>query len=295
MYKRRTLSRILVVRPFYFLPIPGNYGIFMKGNFITGNNFYVCHMINIIYKNKYMKTLKMGSFLLLMGTINIATLRAQTADEILGKHIEALGGKAVVSGIKSVVTESTVDVGEMGQATSTTYIINGKAFKNESDFNGMKIIQVVTDKSGWTVNPPAGQTTPVALTDEQVKIGQTQTLVGGPLIDYAAKGYKLELIGKDTTGGVTDYKLRLTGVTGVEPTYYISAKTWLLDKEVDKVSAQGQEVETTTRYSDYKKAEGGYVYAGTRSVVLPQITLTITNKKIEVNKEIDPKIFDMPK
>ena len=242
-----------------------------------------------------MKTLKLGSFLLLMGTINVATLRAQTADEIVSKHIEALGGKTVVSGIKSVVMESTVDVGEMGQATSTTYIINGKAFKNESDFNGMKIIQVVTDKSGWTVNPPAGQTTPVALTDEQVKIGQTQTLVGGPLIDYAAKGYKLELIGKDTTGGVTDYKLRLTGVTGVEPTYYISAKTWLLDKEVDKVSAQGQEVETTTRYSDYKKAEGGYVYAGTRSVVLPQLTLTITNKKVEVNKEIDPKIFDMPK
>ena len=295
MYKRRTLSRIFAVRPFYFLPIPGNYGIFMKGNFITRNNFYVCHMINIIYKNKYMKTLKLGSFLLLMGTINVASLQAQTADEIVGKHIDALGGKAVVSGIKSVVMESTVDVGDMGQATSTTYIINGKAFKNESDFNGMKIIQVVTDKSGWSVNPPVGQTTPVALTDEQVKTGQAQTQVGGPLVDYAAKGYKVELIGKDTAGGVTDYKLRLTGLTGVEPTYYISGKTWMLDKEVDKINAQGQEVETTTTYSDYKKADGGYVYAGTRSVKLPQLTLTITNKKVEVNKEIDPKIFDMPK
>jgi len=267
----------------------------MKGNFITGNNFYVCHMINIIYKNKYMKTLKLGSFLLLMGTINVAALRAQTAEEIVGKHVEALGGKAVVGGIKSVVMESTVDVGDYGQATSTTYIINGKAFKNESDFNGAKIIQVLTDKIGWGVNPPMGQTTPVALTDEQVKAGQTQLQVGGPLVDYAAKGYKLELIGKDTAGGTTDYKLRLTGMTGVEATYYISGKTWLLDKEVDKVNAQGQEVETTTTYSDYKKAEGGYVYAGTRSVKLPQFTLTITNKKVEVNKEIDPKIFDMPK
>jgi hypothetical protein len=267
----------------------------MKGNFITRNNFYVCHMINIIYKNKYMKTLKLGSFLLLMGAINTTALRAQTADEIVGKHIEALGGKAMVSGIKSVVIESTVEVGEMGQATSTTYILNGKGFKNELDFNGAKIIQVVTDKSGWGLNPMAGQTSPVSLTDEQVKTGQAQLQVGGPLVDYATKGYKVELIGKDTTGGMTDYKLRLTGATGLEATYYISGKTWLLDKEVDKVNAQGQEIETTTTYSDYKKADGGYVYAGTRSVVLPQITLTITNKKVEVNKEIDPKIFDMPK
>jgi len=32
-----------------------------------------------------------------------------------------------------------------------------------------------------------------------------------------------------------------------------------------------------------------------QQIVLPQITLNITNKKIEVNKDIDPAIFEKPK
>jgi hypothetical protein len=32
-----------------------------------------------------------------------------------------------------------------------------------------------------------------------------------------------------------------------------------------------------------------------QQVVLPQITLNITNNKIDVNKEIDPAIFEKPK
>jgi hypothetical protein len=266
----------------------------MKGNFIIGNNFYVCHMINIIYKNKYMKTLKLWSFLLLMGTISTLAVRAQSADEIVGKHIDALGGKAVVTGIKTIVMESSIAVNGQDVA-STTYIVNGKAFKSEADFGGAKYVQVVTDKGGWAINPMAGQTTPVALPDEQVKVGQAQLQIGGPLVDYATKGYKVELIGKDTAGGANAFKLRLTGIPGSEATYFINGKTWLLDKEIDKVNAQGQDVEITTTYSDYKKADGGYVYAGTREIARPQITLTITNNKVDVNKEIDPKIFDMPK
>ncbi|HEY4061163.1 MAG TPA: hypothetical protein VGM30_04645 [Puia sp.] len=240
-----------------------------------------------------MKTLKSASFLLLMGTIGMGTLRAQTADEIVSKHEEALGGKAVVMGLKSLYTESTVEVNGQ-EATSNTTILNGKGFKSEADFGGTKMIQVVTPTSGWAVSPMMGQPTPVALTDQQLKIGQAQIHIGDALVDYAAKGYKVELIGKDTTGGVTDFKLRLTG-SGLEATYYINGKTWLLDKEIDHVSANGQEIETTISYADYKKTDAGFVMYGSRSITLPQYTVNFTNKKIEVNKDVDPKIFDMPK
>jgi hypothetical protein len=199
----------------------------------------------------------------------------------------------VLSSIKTLYTESSVEV--MGQeVSSTTSIIYGKGFKNETDFGGTKYIQVVTDKSGWSVNPMAGQSSPTALSDEQVKAGQAQLQIGGPLNGYAAKGYKVELIGKDTASG-GEFKLKLTGTSGLEATYYINAKTWLLDKEVNKINAQGQEVELTTSYSDYKKSDAGFVIAGSRQTILPQTTLTITNKKTEVNKTIDPAIFEMPK
>jgi hypothetical protein len=265
----------------------------MKGRDITGNYFYVCYILNIFYKKKYMKTLTKGSFLLLTATLSIATVRAQTADEIVSKHVDALGGKAVISSIKSLYMESSIQVMGM-EVSSVTSIINGKGFKSETDFNGAKYIQVVTEKSGWGINPMAGQSTPAALTDEQVKIAQSQLQIGGPLVDYAAKGYKVELIGKDTANG-GEFKIKMTGTTGFEATYYINTKTYQIDKEVDKISAQGQDVEVTKTFGDYKKTDAGLVMAGTQQVIAAQNTVNITTKKIEVNKTIDPAIFEMPK
>jgi hypothetical protein len=240
-----------------------------------------------------MKTLTKGSFLLLAASLSLATVRAQTADEIVNKYIDAQGGKAVISGIKSLYTENTIEV--MGtQLNNSISIINGKAFKSEADFNGVKIIQVVTDKSGWIINPPAGQTSVVELTADQVKAGQGQLQIGGPLVDYAAKGYKIELIGKDTAGG-GEFKIKMTGLPGLEATYFINGKTWLLDKEVDKVNVGGQDAEITRTFSDYKKTDAGLVTSNSMQVVQPQYTLVMTTTKTEVNKTIDPAIFDMPK
>ena len=108
-----------------------------------------------------MKTLIKGA-LLLSATLGIVTTQAQNVDEIVGKHIEALGGKSVLNSIKSIYVESTVEF--MGnEAPSTTYILNGKGYKNELDFNGTKIIQCVTEKGGWAINPMAGATTAQAI------------------------------------------------------------------------------------------------------------------------------------
>ena len=262
----------------------------MKGNDINRNNLYVCHIINIFYKKNYMKTLRKGSFLLLVSTLGITSLRAQTADEIISKHLDALGGKAVIGGLKSMYQESTIEV--MGtEAPSTTSIIFGKGAKSETDFNGAKIVQCITDKGGWGINPMQGQTTATAMSDDDVKTAQAQLQVGGPLFDYASKGYKAELIGKDTA----DYKIKLTGA-GLDVTFYINQKTYLMDKAVSQISAGGQSMERATTFSDYRKSDIGYVTSYSQQIVLPQqYTLNITVKKLEINKTIDPAIFEMPK
>jgi len=237
-----------------------------------------------------MKTLIKGTVLLLSTTLVLTTAWAQSVDEIVSKHLTALGGKSLISGIKTVVVESSVDV--MGtEAPSTTYIMNGKGYKSEVDFNGVKIIQCVTDSGGWTINPMAGSTTATALPDEQARAQRSQLQVGGPLFDYATNGSKVEMIGKDSA----NYKLKLTTRDGFEVTYFIDMKTYLINKAINKMSAGGQDLETTITFADYKKTDYGYVMPFSQSIVLPQVTLAITNKKIEINKEIDPAIFKMPK
>jgi len=236
-----------------------------------------------------MKTLIKGA-LLSSAILCVASVQGQSVDQIVAKHIDALGGKTVLNGIKSIYVESTVDI--MGnEAPSTTYILNGKGYKNELDFSGTKIVQCVTEKGGWAINPMAGATSAQAIPADQLKIYQLQLHIGGPLMDYAAKGYKVELIGKDSSS----YKLKLTSADGVDMTYFIDMKTYLINRAVNKISMGGQEIETTAIFSDYKKTDAGYTVAYSQQVVLPQVSLNITNKKVEVNKDIDPAIFEMPK
>src|SRR6476660_7356930 len=96
------------------------------------------------------------------------TLSAQTADEIVGKYVAAIGGKDAISKVKSMTMETSVQV--MGtDAPGTTTIVDGVGFRSETDFNGQKIIQCLTDKSGWMVNPMAGAADPTPMPDDQYK------------------------------------------------------------------------------------------------------------------------------
>jgi hypothetical protein len=233
---------------------------------------------------KLIKTLMIGA------TAFLATAaQSQTVDEIISKHIDAIGGKEKLNQVKSLYTESSVDV--MGNsAPQKEYLIEGKGFKSELDFNGTSIVQCYTDKSGWMVNPMAGGTDAQAIPDAVYKSGKPQIYMGGALVNYAAKGYKAELMGKD--GG--SFKIKVTG-DGNETYYFIDPNTYLLTKSIIKSEVMGQSVDVTTTYSDYKKTDFGIMLPYAKNIDMGMFQLAQKTEKIEVNKEIDLKIFDMPK
>jgi len=234
-----------------------------------------------------MKSIKF--FLLAFAAIVTSSIYAQTVDEVISKHVDALGGKEKLSQVKSIYTENTVDV--MGNsAPQKEYLIEGKGFKSELDFNGTSIIQCFTDKSGWMINPMAGGTDAQAIPDAAYKSGKSQIYVGGVLVDYAAKGYKAELIGKD--GG--SFKIKVTG-EGNETYYFNDASSYLLTKSIIKGEVMGQAVEITATYSDYKKTDFGILLPYAKSLDMGMFQMSQKTEKIEVNKAIDPKIFDIPK
>ena len=137
----------------------------------------------------------------------------------------------------------------------------------------------------------AGQNDPAPMPDDVYNAGKGQIFVGGPLYDYAAKGSKVEFLGKDGNA----YKIKLTSKENVESTYLIDATTFLLTSVMSKAKMQDQEVDITTRLSDYRKTELGYLIPYAIDVDFGQFALSIAVKKVELNKTIDPAIFVMPK
>jgi hypothetical protein len=226
---------------------------------------------------------------LAIATVLALNLQAQTVDEIINKHVDAIGGKEKLGQVKSVYFESTLEV--MGnQAPVTEYLLEGKGFKSVTDFNGSSIIQCYTDKGGWQVNPMAGIADPQVMSNDMYQGGKTSIYVGGALHDYAAKGYKAELAGKD--GG--NYKIKLTD-SGGESTYFIDTATYFVTKAIVKGEAMGQPADLTSTFSDYKKTDFGIVLPYSFAMDLGAFSLAFSLKKVEVNKEIDPKIFEMSK
>jgi hypothetical protein len=230
-----------------------------------------------------------SSVLIAAITLSSAVAQAQTADEIINKHIEAIGGKEKVSQVKSLYMESTMEI--MGnQAPVVDYLLDGTGFKSETEFNGSKIIQCYTSKGGWAVNPMAGGAGAQSMPDEIYQAGKNSIYAGGGLVDYTAKGSKVELLGQEEGS----YKIKVTNGTN-ESTYFIDAATYNIKKTVTKGEMMGQTVDVTTTYGDYKKTDFGIVLPYSKTVDLGSFSIPYTVTKVEVNKTIDPAIFDMPK
>ena len=238
-------------------------------------------------KKSDMKIIKL--LFLALAAITTSALNAQTVDEIISKHIDAIGGKEKLSQVKSLYTENSMDV--MGNsAPQKEYLIEGKGYKSELDFNGTSIIQCYTDKSGWMINPMAGGTDAQAIPDAVYKSGKPQIYLGGALVNYAAKGYKAELMGKEGES----FKIKVSG-DGNETYYFVDGTTYLLTKSIIKSEVMGQAVDVTTTFSDYKKTDFGILLPYAKNVDMGMFQFAQKTDKVEVNKQIDPKIFEIPK
>lgn len=223
--------------------------------------------------------------------LGFAVAHAQTAEEIVAKHIDAIGGKDVLAKLKSAYVEGTVQV--MGNDNpNSTIILSGVGYRNESEFNGQKIIQCYTDKGGWMINPMGGSGSAEQMPDDAYKAGKDQLDMGGALFNYADKGSSIALQGKDGNA----YKIKLVNKDKLESVFYIDANSFLISKLIRKGNMMGQEVEITVKLSDYRKTDLGFMLPWTTEFDFGgQFSMTSSVKKVELNKTVDPAIFAMPK
>lgn len=226
-------------------------------------------------------------FLVFCGAVSLS---AQTADDIVAKNLAAVGGRDALVKVKSIQMETTTQM--MGaEVPSTVTILDGVAFRSDTELNGEKAVQCYTVKGGWVVNPQAGITVPTPMPNDQYLRGRGQIYTGGDLFDYAAKGSKVELLNKDAK----TYTLKLTTKDGVETTYVIDAATYLIKSISFKGKVQELDVDITTSFSDYRKTDFGLMMPFAMNVDLGgQYTFNISVTKVQVNPPVPPGFCDMP-
>ena len=174
-----------------------------------------------------------------------------------------------------------------GNAIDMTYsYANNKAIKVEFSAAGQTGYNIVTDKQGWTFNPFAQQTEAQAMEAEQLKDAQAQLDIQGGMVDYKAKGNKVEYLGKESKQGVEYYKLKLTLASGKVITYLLD-KNYLVASATSSSIVQGARQDVTTEYSDYRKTPDGYLIPFKRVTPFTEVII----EKAEINPKIDDSVF----
>ncbi|WP_298354974.1 outer membrane lipoprotein-sorting protein [Runella sp.] len=215
---------------------------------------------------------------------------AQTVDEIVDKHVAAMGGLDKIKGVNTLVIERTLSVQNMEIPNKTTVMV-GKALRTESSVMGNSMVQVVDGTTGWMIRPAmmGGTGDPEDMPAEMVKqqVGQLDPF--GALVNYKEKGHKVELIGKEKVEKADAYHLKVTTKDGQTMDEFIDANTYMLTKL--KTNVQGQDGEIT--FSDYKEVDG-IKFANTMEMTSQMGALTFVTNKVTVNGKVDESIFKKP-
>ena len=233
-----------------------------------------------------MKKLSLLVILVLAGTV----LSAQTADDVISRYLDAIGGKKTITKIKSMVVEGTMEIEGMEGAMKTT-TLSGKGVKVEIDMMGSLVVNCITDQGGWTINPLMGSTTPEDIPEDQYNSAKYQIVIAGPFINYAEKGFKAELVGEETVKDTKAVKVRLTSPEDIVSDHLFDPASGYLIRTIED-GDMGEDIST---YSDYKKIDG---LATPHSIEISaaggQAYIYFTVDEVEVNVPVDESIFNKP-
>lgn len=232
-------------------------------------------------------------FVIILGLLFSAALSAQTADEVINKYFEAIGGKQNWRALKN--TYSKVQINQAGLE------INGEVFAQTPnlgytsiEFSGMKIIQAFDGDNAWTVNPMMQAMEPTLLEGDQAEQLRNQTFQD-ELLDYSAKGHTTSYLGEKENQGTLCHLVLLTKNNGEEITYFFDSETGIKLVERVKITEGDQAGKMfEVHYSDYSAVEGLLFPFSVSQKIDGQVLMEMNIISMDLNVDFDESKYIYP-
>ena len=216
-------------------------------------------------------------------------LNAQTLQEILSKHMQALGGEEALKAQKNSITNADVFVPGGLSGKVKIFFKYPDKLRSETDLKIMKELSVYDGDKGW-VQDANGQVRQLAGMELEETKSQIYFNLYAYLFPERAKG-KVEYLGREKTGDIDYYVLQVTPEACDPVKFFINPETYLIDKTISK-----SDVVVITNYlSDYKDF-GGIKVATSMRINMGDSTYDIrsTLTGIESNPQLSDELFQMP-
>ena len=238
-----------------------------------------------------MKGLKLFLPLFLLWALLAPAAGAQTLDEVLAKHAAAHGGlekwravsSMIITGTQVIFSESHPFLYEFRRPDLSRF---------EQTMLGQKMTIAHDGKVTWWVHPIMEIVKPTAVPEADAVLARHAAEFESPLVDAAAKGNKVELLGKDEVDGQPALKLKVTRKDGSEETWYLDPSTHLELARFDRTLDLPDGKDRWTYFSDFRPVDG-LVIAHRQDQEFFIRHLSFTVEKVQINPEIDPARFKM--
>jgi hypothetical protein len=253
-----------------------------------------------------------------------------SAAEIIDRNVAARGGLQGWRNVNSISMTGKMDAGgnqrptlalsgirkgasmprprptEQVQLPFTLELKRPRKQRLELQFNGQTAVQVYDGNNGWKIRPFLNRNELEPFTAEELKLAAFQSELDGPLVDYAAKGTKIELLGTEKIDGRDSYKLKLAFKSGETKNIWIDAQTFLETKiqgSPRRLDSHIHPVEVA--FKDFRSENGLMIPHLLETRVLPtqggptasgmqSSVERILIEKVKVNPALDEALFSKP-
>jgi len=273
-------------------------------------------------------SISLGFSISLAAAVNPTSPPTQlSAAEIVAKNAAARGGLQAWRAVQTLSLQGKMGVGGNRRGTLAVPMPNpkqltlpqrpteeaqlpflmelkrGRKMRFELQFAGKTAIQLYDGASGWKLRPFLNRMEVEPYTAEELKIASTQPELDGPLLDYAAKGSRIELDGVEKVEGRDTYKLKVMEKTGHTFHVWVDAESFLEAKtEGPPRRLDGTDHPVEVYFRDYRAVDGLRIPFVLETRVVP-VARTVLGRdipapperividKVVVNPKFDEKLF----
>ena len=223
----------------------------------------------------------------------VVAASAQTADELVAKNLQARGGVDKIKAVNTVKMAGKVYVGINADVSQEQK--RPSMLRQDFTVQGMTQIQSYDGSVGWQISPFQGRRDAELLGEDDMRDLVEDADIDGPLVDYQAKGNKVEYLGHDLVDGDDAYKLKVTLKNGDIVYYYLDPDTYLEIKKEKQQFIRGSVRESEQLLGSYKQVAGVYYPFSMEMGQKGGGDLArYTVETIEVNTPIEDSYFKMP-
>jgi hypothetical protein len=258
---------------------------------------------------------------------NAPASRTLPATQIVDKNVAARGGLQAWRAVETMTLTGKMGAGGNQRASLSVPVAGGQ--KAESNLQGVRArrveevelpfemdlarphkarvelqvkgqtaIQVYDGTNGWKLRPFLNRSDAEPYTAEEMKIASMQSELDGLLVDYAAKGTRIELDGMEKVEDRDTYRLKLTLKSGNVTHVWVDAQTFL----ETKIEGQPRRLDGTYHpvevyYRDYRNVSGLEIPFVLETRVLPvaKTALGLRDTPVPPEKALIEKVVINPK